>query len=352
MQLLKHCLFIAFLLPLGLLAQEAETSTNDLNQVEENAQDLLPLGAIDQESTKTAKVCDEANWAKCGDRPAACCSGPANKAVLGVTIEDTDNGVKIQGISDDSGADQAGLRVNDLIKKVGKKEVADMYELIDALAPFKAGETVKIAYERDGKNKKAKVELKAREAKKSCAKGSTETNYKRFEQKENVQIIRLNDAEMDHLISGEEIKVIVSPVDEDGKSFSQEIAIQLEEGADPCPEFNVIITRLDEEEKEIVAENDRSVDMQKMTDLKVINLSLFPNPNSGKFELDFSLEENQPVTVRLVSLSGKEIYRERVTDFNGRYNNFIDISQNTAGVYVLQVMQNTQILTRKIVIEK
>lgn len=302
--------------------------------------------------------CDD-NWIQenCPDGvyPGCCDAFPANKVVMGVSVMDTEEGVKVTSLTDNGGADQAGMRVNDLIKTVAKKEVATMADLLNALAPYKPNEKVKIGYERDGKVKKAKVVLQARQEKQTewSAKEAPAFDLKHNETaKENVTIIRLDDAEMDDLMGGTEVKVRVSQEDENGQMFTQEISIQLEDGADPCPEFNVIITRLDEVDKEAVSANDQAVNMSKMSDLKVINLSLFPNPNTGKFELEFSLEEDQPVTVRLISLSGKEIYREDLNNFTGKYSNFIDISQNAAGVYVLQVMQNEQILTRKIVIEK
>lgn len=303
--------------------------------------------------------CDAATMANCcpgGVMPTGCCDGKApNKALLGVTIEDAqEGGVKVIGLTDDGGADLAGMRVNDVITKVDKKDVNNVEDLIEVMAPYKPEEKVKVAFVRDGKTKKSKVELQARaEAPDVQWTGEEEeVEFTRYESKENIEVIRLNDAELDELMEGEEVRIRVTQEDEKGEMFTKEVFIQLEEGADPCPEFNVIITRLDEVEKETIATNDASVNLNKMGDLKVINLSLFPNPNSGKFELDFSLDSNEPVTVRLISLQGKEIYRENIGDFKGKYNNFIDISQNTAGVYVLQVMQNEQVLTRKIVIDK
>ena len=294
--------------------------------------------------------CDWSNcdWSKCDW--SACTSTPRNKALLGVTGEDVENGgIKILTLTENGGAEQAGLRVNDVIKTVDKKEIADMEGLIETLASYKAAEKVKVTFVRDGKTKKEKVTLQENPW---AQEKTPRFSQKRAEIKENVEIIRLGDDEMDSLIEGREVKVRITQEDEFGVPFTKEVSIQLEDGADPCPEFNVVITRLDEVDKEVVAENDPSMDMKKMGDLKVINLSLFPNPNSGQFELDFSLDQAAPVTVRMISIDGKEVYREQIENFTGKYNNYIDISGNTAGVYVLQIIQGEEILNRKVVIDK
>lgn len=95
-------------------------------------------------------------------------------AVLGVTIGDAArsgkgwHGVRITAVTPGSGAADAGLRSGDLIVEAdGKRLEAKSDEdpapyrmLKDILKPLKAGDTLKLAYERDGKRQTTEAELR------------------------------------------------------------------------------------------------------------------------------------------------------------------------------------------------
>ena len=93
-----------------------------------------------------------------------------------------------------------------------------------------------------------------------------------------------------------------------------------------------------------------SVNLNKK-ELAVENLRFSPNPNNGKFELNFKLEKEQAVQVKIVDLQGKEVYNEMVNNFEGYYTNQIDISENKEGVYILQIIQGNKASTNKIVLK-
>jgi len=84
---------------------------------------------------------------------------PANKATLGVMIDDTDQGVVISDIVDGSAAAKAGLRIGDTILKINKTYIFTSSGLLDALRPFNPNEKVKVSYIRDGKEKCTKAVL-------------------------------------------------------------------------------------------------------------------------------------------------------------------------------------------------
>ena len=85
-----------------------------------------------------------------------------NKASLGVMIDDTDNGVIISDLMDDSAAVAAGLRRGDVLLKVNDTYIFTGNGLISALRPYNPGDKVKIKYIRDGKEKSTTAVLKAR----------------------------------------------------------------------------------------------------------------------------------------------------------------------------------------------
>jgi S1-C subfamily serine protease len=82
--------------------------------------------------------------------------------LLGVMIDDTDDGVVITDMTDGSAAGAAGLRRGDVLLKINDKYIFTSNGLIDALKPYNPTEAVKVRYIREGKEKSVSVTLKAR----------------------------------------------------------------------------------------------------------------------------------------------------------------------------------------------
>jgi hypothetical protein len=87
------------------------------------------------------------------------------------------------------------------------------------------------------------------------------------------------------------------------------------------------------------------------SNLKSSSISYDPNPGSGKFTLKFALDQKEPVTVKVLDILGNEVYNEMVMDFQGNYDNQIDLKGKSKGIYILQIGQNKMTLSKKIVIE-
>jgi serine protease Do len=82
-----------------------------------------------------------------------------NTAMLGVSTDKVDQGAKITDITDESGADKAGLKEDDIITKVDDKKIEDPDDLTKAIRAHKPGDKVNITYLRDKKEQKATAEL-------------------------------------------------------------------------------------------------------------------------------------------------------------------------------------------------
>lgn len=93
------------------------------------------------------------------------------------------------------------------------------------------------------------------------------------------------------------------------------------------------------------------VDYSLKNNLKPSQLNYYPNPNSGRFTLNFVLDQKDEVSVTVMDILGKEVYKEKLLDFQGTYDNQIDLSGKEKGIYILQISQKKKILTRKILIE-
>jgi len=83
-----------------------------------------------------------------------------SRAFLGVTTERAeDGGAKITQVSKESAAEKAGLKVGDVITKVGETKIDDSGTLYDAISAQKPKDEVKVYYKRDGKENSVKAVL-------------------------------------------------------------------------------------------------------------------------------------------------------------------------------------------------
>lgn len=104
-------------------------------------------------------------------------NGKVERPALGVTMVDLSNvstsdqssvlklptsvsgGVVVMGTTDGSAATAAGLKKYDVITKIDDTEIAGSGDLRDALYKHKVGDTIKISYYRDGKEKTVDAKL-------------------------------------------------------------------------------------------------------------------------------------------------------------------------------------------------
>ena len=84
------------------------------------------------------------------------------EAMMGVNADIGTSPLVLTSIFPDSGAYQAGLREGDVIKSVDSSAIKDFADLTISIYGLKAGEKVRVAYERNGAKKTAEVTLKKR----------------------------------------------------------------------------------------------------------------------------------------------------------------------------------------------
>jgi Do/DeqQ family serine protease len=99
--------------------------------------------------------------------------GVVQRAVLGVSILDlndpnfqnrefpTNSGVFVAGTTPGSAAEEAGMKLEDIIIKIDDKDIKNVAELQEQIARFSPGEQVKVTYLRDGEERTLAVELKS-----------------------------------------------------------------------------------------------------------------------------------------------------------------------------------------------
>lgn len=82
-----------------------------------------------------------------------------NKAMLGVTTGNAENGVEVKSVINESAAKKVGLQVGDIITKVDDQVIDSPDQLSESLKSKKPGDKVTIAYKRDGKAATVTAEL-------------------------------------------------------------------------------------------------------------------------------------------------------------------------------------------------
>ena len=100
----------------------------------------------------------------------------------------------------------------------------------------------------------------------------------------------------------------------------------------------------------------RTVDKEKagadkMKDLQFNDISFYPNPSDGRFDLELETGNYLPVQVRILGPDGETVYQKKVAGTDGSHRFRIDISGQRRGNYILQVIQNSRALTKRIIIE-
>jgi putative serine protease PepD len=89
--------------------------------------------------------------------------GKATYPVIGVNVDESGDGVRLSRVDADGPADDAGLRVDDVITAIDRQPVTSPEELIVAIRTHRPGDKVVLEYERGGRERTAEVTLGSRE---------------------------------------------------------------------------------------------------------------------------------------------------------------------------------------------
>lgn len=112
------------------------------------------------------------------------------------------------------------------------------------------------------------------------------------------------------------------------------------------PEYTIAVVSRTKGENE----SDPSSFTGDETELPIEGPTYFPNPNEGKFRLEFFLPERGQTQIQIFDMQGREVYSENLGSFQGAYKNDIDISNLGRGTYLLNINQNNLRLAEKIIV--
>lgn len=138
---------------------------------------------------------------------------------------------------------------------------------------------------------------------------------------------------------------------EDGKHIKKEIIIIKGDGeGSEGKMIEVIVSNIVLHLEDINEEDEKAFSIENSKELKLDEFNFYPNPSNGTFQLKFQGKE-RPTSVRVTDINGKEMYIEDLQNFGGTYDREINLSGLKKGIYLLQVVQGSKAINKKIVIE-
>jgi len=259
-------------------------------------------------------------------------------------------GVYISEVVKGSAAAEAGLQSGDVLTYINKEDIETMEELSKVMGSYIPGDKVKVKYVRNGKTKKAEATLTANNKAGGCCAGagkkSCEGKKQMPDTKDGNNIEKIIIIEGDDAGLPEKFDVIINQA-ENGEGIKVKVVKVFI--TDPnAEEVKMLENTL---KQDAAGSNAKTVTTQPDA-LKINDLSFYPNPNQGKFTLNFTVTETASTLVRITDLSGKIVYTEDLGSFSGNYSKQLDISENAEGIYLLQIVQGDKVLVKKLLLQQ
>jgi hypothetical protein len=85
-------------------------------------------------------------------------------------------------------------------------------------------------------------------------------------------------------------------------------------------------------------------------EMPVHDLRVYPNPADDIIHISFDVEKNSFLKIKLVSITGQELFSEEIPSFNGIYRQDLQVGQLPSGFYMLEINSLNGYVNKKIVI--
>ena len=129
-----------------------------------------------------------------------------------------------------------------------------------------------------------------------------------------------------------------------------------DEDGDKIVEKRVIIIKKDGEKVEISEDEvTKAAPLAPATELPERRLEpaafdAFPNPTGGQLTVRFQAEPG-PTVFTITDVLGREIHRQELDDFDGRYDQQIDVRSAAKGTLLLTIRQGERVFTEKVLLK-
>ena len=91
--------------------------------------------------------------------------------------------------------------------------------------------------------------------------------------------------------------------------------------------------------------------IEQVANNAVTDLFVSPNPNNGKFHLQFSSPEQQTIRLSIENMIGQVVYNREMDNFSGDFNQEMDLSNLSKGVYLVWIETPKGRQNRKVVVQ-
>ncbi|MEM9051152.1 MAG: T9SS type A sorting domain-containing protein [Bacteroidota bacterium] len=135
-----------------------------------------------------------------------------------------------------------------------------------------------------------------------------------------------------------------------GKSFSEDEIVFEEVEALRDSEYTVAIVTRTNKQAEDSGMNDEEVFIADPAKLPIEGPFYYPNPTQGKFRLEFFLPERGQTQIQVFDMQGRMVYEDNLGNFQGAFNEEVNLSNLEPGTYVMNITQNNLRLAEKIIV--
>ena len=325
------------------------------------------------------------------------------RPILGIYADENhgDAGLKVTGLVQNKGAQEAGIQEGDVITAVNGTSTNRSSDLRTELSKFKPGDQVQVTYTRNGQTLQTDLIL--------SESSEYRWTYERDPCKvfigvslsghgpegKGIRVTRIigdTPAEQYGLESGDIITaldgIVVNTygellrernkhepgdlftvsviregvgmdVEAQFKSCEEEAEEEVEE---PVEEIVIVEEKVVEEpvveEVELVeevVEKPAEEQVEETPALEIDNtlqleeFTTFPNPTFGKMRVEFR-GESVPTTVQVLDINGRVIHKEVLNQFDGYYNKQLNFENVTPGTLFLNIRQGDKTVTEKIIL--
>lgn len=324
---------------------------------------------------------EDAEWNQGDNYTARTRTEKASKAFLGIYPGHSDDGVgvRVSGLVDGAGAKAAGIQKGDIIKSLNGMPTNGTYGLRGTLKKIAPNSTATAVVLRNGQEIQMPVELGEREytrhvwneerdpcevfigvyvgGRASIGKGVQVTGIIG-----NTAASKYGVETGDIILAMDGIAVNTNgelhderDIHEPGEAFiltilrnGQEMDIDArfnscEEGQEPEIVEEVIEAPAPNQPEEIEA-----VELLDNA-LQVEGYRAFPNPTFGFVRIQYQAEA-VPTVMQISDASGRVVYQNRMNNFNGRFDQEINLSNATPGTLTLTIRQGDKLLSKQIVL--
>lgn len=81
------------------------------------------------------------------------------------------------------------------------------------------------------------------------------------------------------------------------------------------------------------------------------SMSIFPNPSTGRFQVDLTVAKAQSISINIVNMQGRTVLAENWNAVSGNNTQIVDLSNAPSGIYFVRLNTIDGVINRKIVVE-